>query len=66
MAIEELKIPKTPAADHITAELIESVGRKICEIRKLVSPLWNNEDLLEHWKASVIVLIYKKGVRTDI
>jgi hypothetical protein len=39
MAIEELKRPKTPAADHIPAELIKAVGRIICcEIHKLISP----------------------------
>jgi len=59
MAIEKLKIPKTPATDHIPAELIKAVARKICsDIHNLVSPVWNNEDLLEHWKASVSVLNY--------
>jgi hypothetical protein len=48
MAIQELKTAHTPATDHITAELIKTVGGKICcEIHKLISPVWNNEDLLE-------------------
>ena len=67
MAIEELKRPKSPATDHITAELIKAVGRKICsKIHKLISPTWNNEDFLEQWKVSVVVLIYRNGVKTDI
>ena len=41
-------------------------GRTICsEIHKLINSIWNKKELPEGWKESIIVLIYKKGDRTD-
>jgi hypothetical protein len=46
--------------------LIKAGGRIIrSEIHKLIISIWNKEELPEEWKESVIVPIYKKGVKTD-
>jgi len=36
-------------------------------MHKLVNStsIWNKEELLEEWKESIIVLVYKKGDKTD-
>ena len=65
MAIEKLKNQKSAGIDHIPAELIKAGGREIrYEIHKLIY-IWNKEELPEEWKELVIVLIYKKGDKTD-
>jgi len=35
------------------------------EIHKVINSIWNNEELPEEWKGSVIVPIYKNGDKTD-
>jgi hypothetical protein len=43
-----------------------SRGRTIrSEIRKLINSIWDKKDLLEEWKESIIVPVYKKGDKTD-
>jgi hypothetical protein len=52
--------------DQIPAELIKAGGSKICcEIHKLINSIWNKEELPDQWKESIIVLVYKKGDKTD-
>jgi len=47
---------KSPGVDQIPAELIKTEGRTIrYEIHKLVSSIWNKEELPEEWKESNIV-----------
>jgi hypothetical protein len=47
-------------------ELIQAGGRAIrCAIHKLIISIWNKEELLEEWKESITVPIYKKGDKTD-
>jgi hypothetical protein len=66
MAIEKLKRYKSPGIDQIPAELIKAGGSKICcEIHKLIISIWNKEELPDQWKESIIVLVYKKGDKTD-
>jgi len=66
MSIEGLKIHKSPDIDQIPAELIKAGGRTIrCEIHKIIISIWNKEELPEEWKESIILRIYKKGVKTD-
>jgi hypothetical protein len=53
--IEKLKVHKSSSNDHIPAELIKARGRIIrYEIYKLVTSIWNKEELLEVCKVSTI------------
>jgi hypothetical protein len=66
LAIGKLKSHTPPGIDEITAELIKSGGGTICgEIHKLITSIWKKEKLPEEWKESIIVLIHKKGDKTD-
>ena len=65
LAIKKLN-HKSPGIDQIPAELIKAGCRTICgEIHKLIISMWNKEELLDEWKDSIIVPIYKKGDKTD-
>jgi len=62
LATEKLKSHTSPGIDQIKAELFKAGGKTICcEIHKLIISIWNKEDLLEEWKESIIIPIYKKG-----
>ena len=62
LAIEKLKSHKSPGIDQIPAELIKVGGMTIrFAIHKLIIYIWNNEELPEEWKESIIVPTYKKG-----
>ena len=63
VAIEKLKSHKSPGIDQIPAELIKAGGRTIRN--KLIIAIWNKEEPPEEWKESIIVLIHKKGDKTD-
>jgi len=66
LAVEKLKSHKSPGIDQIPAELIKAGGRTIrCEIHKIITSIWNKEELPEEWKQPIILCIYKKGNRTD-
>ena len=66
LATGKLKNHKSSGTDQITAELIKAGGRTICcAIYKLIIYIWNKEELPVEWKESIIVLIYKKGDKTD-
>jgi len=65
LAIEKLKIHKSPGIDQIPAKLIKGGGRTTrYEIHKLIV-IWNKEELPEEWKESITVPIYKKDDKTD-
>jgi len=64
----EMSIKKTklPDIDEIPAEMIKARGRVFrSEIHQLTHVIWNEEELREQWKESIILRIYKKGDRTD-
>jgi len=66
LAIEKLKIHKSPSNDQIPAELIKAGGRTIhSDIHKLINSIWNKKELPEQWKEPIIVPIYRKGDKTD-
>jgi len=66
LAIEKLKSHKSTGIDQIPAELIKAGDRTIWSaIHKLIISIWNNEELPEEWKESIILPIYKKGDKTD-
>jgi len=59
-----IKGHKSPGIDPIPAELNKSVGRTgRCDINKLINSIWNKQKLPEEWKESIIVPIYKKGIK---
>ena len=66
LPIEKLKNHK-PGIDQIPAELIKAGSRTIwCEIHKLVISIWNKEELPDEWKESIIVPIYKRGIKQTV
>ena len=65
MAIEKLKIHESPGTDKTPTELIKAGNIKIhYENHKLITAIWNKEELPDEWKLSIIVSIYKKGDKT--
>jgi len=62
LAIDKLKRQKSPDIDQIPEDVIKAGFRTIrSEIHKLVNSIWNEKELPEDWKESVILPIYKKG-----
>ena len=62
LAIEKLKIHKSPGIDQIPGELITARGRTIRHvIINFIVSIWNKVELPERWKETIIVPIYKKG-----
>ena len=48
LAIEKLESHKSPGIDQILAELIKEGCKTLrCEIRNLIIPIWNKEELPE-------------------
>jgi hypothetical protein len=65
LAIENLRSHNSPGTDQIPAELIKAGGRTFGgEIHKLIISIWNEEELPEEWKESIIVSNYKKSDKT--
>jgi len=66
LAIEKLKSHKSPGIDQTPAELIKAWGKTIrCEVHKLITSVWNKEELPDEWKESIIVPTYKEGDKTE-
>jgi len=60
-AIEKLKSRISPAVDQILGELIRARGRTFrYEVPKLINSTWNEGELSEDLKESVILPIFKK------
>jgi hypothetical protein len=61
-----LKKYKSPGSDEILTELNQAGGKILLSvIHKLINSVWNKEELPCQWKESIIVLIHKKGDKTD-
>jgi hypothetical protein len=57
---------KICGTDQIPVELIQVGGEAVdSDIRWLINSIWNEEELPEQWKESIIVPLYKKGDITD-
>jgi hypothetical protein len=57
---------KSLSSDQIPAELIHAGGETLeSMIHKLISSIWNKEELPDQWKGSITVPIHKKGDKTD-
>jgi hypothetical protein len=64
IAIAQLKKHKSQGGDKILAELIEAGGETLVSaIHKLITSVWNKEQLPDLWKKSVP--IHKKSDKTD-
>jgi hypothetical protein len=67
IAIVKLKSYKSSGTDQIPAKLIKAGEEALySEIHRLICCIWNKEELLQQWKDSFIVPIYKKGDKTVI
>jgi hypothetical protein len=67
LAIAKLKRFKSPGSDQIPAELIQAGGEILySKIHKLIKSIWNEEELPDQWKESIIVKVQKKGDKTDL
>jgi hypothetical protein len=65
VAIGKLERYKS-AGDQIPAELIQAGEETLrSEIHKLITLIWNNEELPHQWKESVVVPVHKKGDKTS-
>jgi hypothetical protein len=66
IAIAKLKKYKSPGSYQIPIELIKAGGEILLSaIHKLITSVWNKEELPHQWKESIIVPIHKKGDKTD-
>jgi hypothetical protein len=66
VAIGKLKRYKSPSVDQIPAEMIQAGGETLrSEIHKLTKLIWNEEELSQQWKESVVVPVHKKSDKTD-
>ena len=54
--IEVATEEQSPGTDQIPAELIKAGGKAIrSEFQKLITSIWNKEELPDEWKQSIIV-----------
>jgi hypothetical protein len=57
---------KSPGSDQTPAELSQAGGETLVSVmHKLVTSIWNEEELPDQWKESIIVQIHKTGDKTD-
>jgi hypothetical protein len=67
ISIATRKKYKCPGSDEIPAELYQAGGETLVSvIHKLISSIWNKEELSNQWKESVIVPVHKKGDKTVV
>jgi hypothetical protein len=66
IAVAESKRYKLTGSDRTLAELIQAGGKTVLsEIHEFINSIWNKEELPDQWKESIIILIKKKGDKTD-
>jgi hypothetical protein len=66
-AIRQLKRYMAPGSDKIPAELIQAGGETLPSgIHKLITLIWNKEELPHQWKESIFAPIHKKGDKTAV
>jgi hypothetical protein len=62
IAVTNLRGYKLPYIDWILTELIQAGGNSLhSDTHKLLTSVWNKEELAQQWKRCVIVHVYKKG-----
>jgi hypothetical protein len=61
-----LKNYKCPSSDQIPAELIQAGGQTLVSVNhKIITSIWNKEELLDQWKGSITVPISKSSDKID-
>jgi hypothetical protein len=66
IAVANLEKYKSLGSDQIPTELIEAGGEILVSvIHKLIYSIWNEEELPDQWKKSIIVPVHKKGDKRD-
>jgi hypothetical protein len=66
IAITTRKKYKSQGSDQILAKPIQAGGETLeSVIHKLINSDWNKEELPDQWKESIIIIIHKKGHKTD-
>jgi hypothetical protein len=67
ISIAKLKKYKSPGSDQIRAEFYQAGGETLLSvIHKLITSIWNKEEMSDQWKESIIVPIHKIGNKTDL
>jgi hypothetical protein len=62
IATAKLKKYKLISSKQISSELIETLSKTLLSMfHKLITSLWNKQELSDQCKGSIIVPIYKKG-----
>jgi hypothetical protein len=56
-----------PSSDQILAQVIRDGSETLLsQIHKLINSVWNKEELPDQWKESIIVPVYKKGIKLTV
>jgi hypothetical protein len=65
IAIRKMKRYKAPCSYQIPADVIQAREILHSEIHKLITLIWNKEELPHQWEESIVIPIPKKGDKTD-
>jgi hypothetical protein len=66
ISIAKPKKYKSAGSYKIPAELYQAGGETLVSvIHKLITSIWNKEELPDQWKESIIVPFHEKGDKTD-
>jgi hypothetical protein len=67
IAVGKLKSYKSQGTDQIPAELIKAGDETLnSEIHRLICSIWNQEELPQQWKESIIVQFMKRVIRLTV
>jgi hypothetical protein len=66
IVIGKLTKHKSPGSDQIPAELRKTGSETLVSVfHKVMNSIWNQEELCDQWKESLIVPVHKKHDKTD-
>ncbi|VVC32407.1 Reverse transcriptase domain [Cinara cedri] len=61
-----LKNGKAPGIDEVVSECLKKEGNKLFQqLHRLTTDIWEQEEIPESWKMSVLCPVYKKGDKMD-
>jgi len=64
--IEMLKNGKAPGIDEVVSECLKKGEKKLIQqLHKLIIDIWEQEQIPEAWRMSVLCPVYKKGDKMD-